>query len=121
MTLRFLLDEDLSQQVAIGLRARGIDAVSVHEIGRDNQRISDEIQLAFAVEQGRVMVTYNRRDFQLLDARWREEGRTHAGILWGLQSVIPRHAIGELIRALVAASEEYDSLDGLCLLLRRAE
>ena len=71
-----MLDEDLSDRVAVGLHARGIDAVSVHELGRDNRRIPDDVQLEYAVGQGRVLVTYNRGDFQLLDARWREEGRS---------------------------------------------
>ncbi len=120
MSLRFLLDEDISQRVAEGLRARGIDAVSVQEIGRGGQGVPDEEQLAYATEQGRVLVTYNRNDFQGLDAKWREEGRQHAGILWCLEQVTLRRAIGDLIRALLAASREYESLDGLCLLLQRA-
>jgi hypothetical protein len=94
VTLRFMLDEDISDRVAVGLRARGVDAVSVHEIGRDNQRLPDDVQLAYAVGQGRVLVTYNRGDFQLLDVRWREEGRLHAGIFWCLEQTIARTDIG---------------------------
>lgn len=120
MSLRFLLDEDITDSVAVGLRARGVDAVSVHEIGRSGQRIGDDEQLAYAVEQGRVLVTYHRDDFQDIDAKWREEGRQHAGILWCLERTIRRRAAGDLIRALVAASREYESLEGLCLILQRA-
>ena len=120
MSLRFFLDEDITDNVAIGLRARGVDALSVHEIGRGGQGIDDDEQLAYAAEQGRVLVTYNRRDFQPIDAKWREEGRQHAGILWCLERTIRRRAVGDLIRALVAASREYDSLEGLCLILQRA-
>ena len=36
MSLTFLLDEDIRPHVAGGLRRRGIDAVSVHEIDRAN-------------------------------------------------------------------------------------
>ncbi len=120
MSLRFLLDEDISQRVAEGLRARGIDAVSVQEIGRGGQGVPDEEQLAYATEQGRVLVTYNRDDFRRLEVKWREEGQQHAGILWCLERVTLRRAIGDLIRALLAASQEYESLEGLCLLLQRA-
>ena len=120
MSLRFLLDEDISRRVAEGLRATGVDDVSVQEIGRGGIRVPDGEQLAYATAQGRVLVTYNRHDFQDLDAKWREEGRQHAGILWCLERVIMRSAIGALIRALVAASREYESLDGLCLMLQRA-
>ncbi len=120
MTLKFLLDEDLSYRVAEGLRARLIDAISIHEIGLANQEIPDEAHLERATEEGRVLVTYNRADFQVLDAQWRLDGRTHAGILWCLEKTLPRRAIGDLIRAIEAASAVYESLDGLCLPLARA-
>lgn len=119
MSLSFLLDEDMSQRVAEGLRLRGVDAVSVHEVGRGNKRIPDTDQLAYATEQGRVLVTYNRADYQILDARWRTNEQLHAGILWCMEQSMPRHAIGELVRALQAASRQYDSLEGLCLPLQR--
>lgn len=120
MSLRLLLDEDISRRVAEGLRAVGVDAISVQEIGRGGRRVPDEEQLVYATEQGRVLVTYNRHDFQELDAKWREEGRRHADILWCLERVVMRSAIGDLIRALVVASREYENLEGLCLILQRA-
>lgn len=120
MGLALLLDEDMSDRVAVGLRARGIDAISVHELGRANARVPDEDQLIYATARGRVLVTYNRRDFQALDARWRTQGRRHGGIIWCLEKAIPRRAIGDLIRALTAAANEYTSLEGLCLPVRRA-
>jgi predicted nuclease of predicted toxin-antitoxin system len=118
--LRFLLDEDMSPRVAEGLRARGVDAVSIHEIGRANRRVPDEEQLDYATEQGRVFVTYNRADFQALDAQWRHRGRQHAGILWCLERTIPRRAVGELIRALEVVAREQVPSVGVCLPLRRA-
>ena len=119
MSLRFLLDEDMSQRVAEGLRARGVDAVSVHEIGRGNRRVPDEDQLNYAVEQDRVFVTYNRGDFQALDGQWRRQERQHNGILWCSERTIPRRAIGDLIRALEAAARQRTTLTGLCLPLQR--
>ena len=116
---RLLLDEDMSQRVAEGLRARGIDAVSVHEIGRGNRRVSDEEQLDYASEQGRAFVTYNRGDLQALDAQWRRQGRQHAGILWCHERTIPRRAIGDLIRALEVVAGDHPNLAGLCLPLQR--
>ena len=109
----------MSQRVAEGLRARGVDAVSVHEIGRGNRRVPDEDQLNYAVEQDRVFVTYNRGDFQALDGQWRRQERQHSGILWCSERTIPRRAIGELIRALEAAARERTTLAGLCLPLQR--
>ncbi len=120
MSLTFLLDEDISYTVAAGLRQRGVDAISVHEVGRANKRISDEDQLSYAAADERVLVSYNRADFQTLDAQWRTEGRTHAGILWCAERSIPRSAIGDLVRALQATSQQFDALHGLCLPLQRA-
>jgi predicted nuclease of predicted toxin-antitoxin system len=119
LSLRFLLDEDLSPKVAEAVRARGVDAVSVHEVGRANLRLPDVEQLRYAAEQERVLVTYNRADFQALDAAWRLENRDHAGILWCLERTIPRRPIGELARALEWSSREHESLRGLCLPLQR--
>lgn len=117
MSLRLLLDEDLSGRVAEGLRLRQVDAASVHELNRT--AMTDEQQLAFATAQARVLVTYNRTDFQILDAQWRMKGLTHTGILWGNERSIPRRAIGDLIRALESVAHEHDSLEALCLPLFR--
>ena|GEM_PF-3011747 len=75
MSLTFLLDEDLSYRVAEGLRQRGVDVLSVHEVGRANRKVSDAEQLEYATQQGRVLVTYNRADYQALDATWRARVR----------------------------------------------
>ncbi|MBI4494890.1 MAG: DUF5615 family PIN-like protein [Chloroflexi bacterium] len=119
MSLAFLLDEDISFRVAEGLRQRGVDAISVQEVGRANRHLSDEDQLVFAVSAGRVLVTYNRADYQVLDATWRMQGRTHAGILWCAERSIPRRAIGDLVRAIEAFARQHDSIEGVCLALPR--
>ena len=115
MSLRFLLDEDVSYRVAEGLRRIGVDCVSVHETGRANLGFSDEDQLTFAAASGRVLVTYNRADFQNIDANWRLDGRNHPGILWCHERMISRHDIGGLIRALASIAQGRESLEGLCL------
>lgn len=119
MSLTFLLDEDVSYRVAEGLRQRGVDATSVHEVGRANRRVSDAEQLEFATGQGRVLVTYNRADYQALDATWRAQGRVHSGILWCVERSIPRRAMGDLIRAIAEVAQQYDSLAGICMALPR--
>ena len=121
MRLGYLLDEDISHRVATGLRQRGIDAVSVHEIGRANLEIPDEDQLAFATQQGRVLVTFNRRDYETLSGRWSADGQTHAGILWCSEQTVTRRDIGGLVRALEAAAGRYESLAGICIHLSPAE
>jgi len=119
MSLAFLLDEDISYRVAEGLRQRRVDAVSVHEVGRANRRVSDAEQLDFAAQEGRVLVTYNRADFQALDAAWRTQERRHAGILWCDERSIARRAIGDLIRAIEEVAHHHESLEGVCLALTR--
>jgi predicted nuclease of predicted toxin-antitoxin system len=115
VTLAFLLDEDVSPRVADGLLRQGIDAQTVRGLGLANLRTPDEAILEQATAAGRVLVTYNRSDFQALDARWRAERRTHAGILWCTEEIVPRRDVGTLIRAILHAAELYDSLTGLCL------
>jgi predicted nuclease of predicted toxin-antitoxin system len=119
VSLTFFLDEDISYRVAEGLRQRGIDTVSVHEVGRANQALTDEEQLRFAADQGRVLVTYNRADYQALDSQWRLTGQVHAGIVWCNERSIPRRAMGDLIRAIETLSEDHDGLENLCIALTR--
>jgi predicted nuclease of predicted toxin-antitoxin system len=119
MALRLLLDEDVPPQVAECLRRRGVDALSVYDVGRAGRRVPDDQQLAFATGDGRVLVTYNRADFQSLDARWRLEGRAHAGILWGSERSNPRRAVGELVRALEAMAQARDDLRDVCMPIPR--
>jgi predicted nuclease of predicted toxin-antitoxin system len=121
--MRFLLDEGLNPRIAGGLRERGIDAVSVYDVDRAGRRLPDAEQLTYATRQGRVLVTYNRADYQLLDGRWRAEERRHAGIVWCSEQALPRRALGDLVRALaaLAASKDHPTLTDLCLPLRRVE
>lgn len=63
------LDSDVSVHVAGFLRAAGHDAVTTEELGL--RRATDDQQLLVASQQGRVMVTHNRKDFVLLHDAWR--------------------------------------------------
>jgi predicted nuclease of predicted toxin-antitoxin system len=121
VSLSLLLDEDVSPRVAVGLRRRGVDAVSVHELGRANAAVTDEAQLEAAASAGRVLVTYNRADFQALDAEWRLQGKSHAGILWCSERTVPRRAIGDLVRHIAAFAQARHSLRDLCLPLTRTD
>ncbi len=74
---RLYADEDFDLQVVIELRRRGHDLLTVQEAGQGNQRVADATVLAFAVAQGRVVLTFNRRHFIALH---RSVG-SHHGIL----------------------------------------
>ena len=68
MAPRFLIDENLSPQLAHHLRAvHGYEAVHVNEIGL--QGASDAAVLARAVVEDRIVVTNNAEDFRQLGRR----------------------------------------------------
>lgn len=62
-----LLDEDVRLGLAEILRERGYDVVHVLEEGQAGR--SDDDQLAYAVTQGRTILTHNIRDYLLLEQR----------------------------------------------------
>ena len=68
MAPRFLIDENLSPQLAHHLRTvHGYEAVHVNEIGL--QGASDPEVLARAVAENRIVVTSNAEDFRQLGRR----------------------------------------------------
>lgn len=96
--IRVYTDEMISSALAAALRTRGYDALSCHEAGRSNQRITDPDQLAFATSEGRAILTENVRDYAPLDGQWKRQGKVHAGIM--LYGDDP--PIGELLRRVIA-------------------
>lgn len=81
--MRFLLDEDLSPVAAETARGLGLDAISVHEIGR--RGLGDREQLERATADGRIFVTRNRDDFIRLTIEAFQTNAAHAGVL-----IVPR-------------------------------
>ena len=88
--IKFYLDEHIHSAVAEGLRRRRVNVLTVQEAGKSG--LSDCDQLAFALSEGRVMVTMDS-DFLTLAM----EGVSHAGIGYAN----PRRSVGELISALM--------------------
>ena len=91
MRVRFHLDEHVPFGVAAGLRRRGTDVTCAAEVGMVG--VSDEKQLSFATEAGRMIVTQDA-DF----LRLHEAGVPHAGIAYCRQGSL---TIGEMLRRLV--------------------
>jgi hypothetical protein len=83
--VRLFTDEMLNPELAVALRRLGYDVVACHEVGRNNQGISDEAQLEYATGEGRAILTYNSNHFALLDSTWKAEGRQHAGIILSVE------------------------------------
>jgi predicted nuclease of predicted toxin-antitoxin system len=100
--LRYYFDEHIDPVIAAHLRARGIDVLTTIEAGRAGQGITDSHQLAYATEQGRVLVTRDR-GFILLAATQ----MPHAGVIL-LQRPL---SIGETIEYLEVAAQVIEADD----------
>ena len=97
-TIKFHLDENVNPAIARGLRIHGIDVTTTPEMGL--LQASDEKQIEFAKEQGRVFFTHDD-DFLGIQAG-------HAGIVYCGQG---RCAIGQIIRWLILIWEALDPAD----------
>ena len=92
-------DEDMSALVAILLRSRGLDVVTVPEqatLGR-----TDREQLKSAASLGRCILTHNRVDFERLHLQCVEEGKQHSGII-----IVPQKNAYEVARRIGIAAAE---------------
>lgn len=74
---RLYADEDFSYPVVTRLRQLGHDILTAQEAGQANQRVADHVVLAYASEQGRAVLSFNRRDF----IRLHRDVSSHAGIV----------------------------------------
>lgn len=68
MVARFYLDEDVTEKLVAALMALGLHAVSTRQVGRKGA--SDFMQLLFAAQEDRVLVTHNARHFEELHGAW---------------------------------------------------
>jgi hypothetical protein len=73
------LDECTELDLVEALTARGYDITSIQIVGP--RGAADMLVLGPATTLGRVLVTHNVRDFQVADAAFRRQGRTHSGII----------------------------------------
>jgi predicted nuclease of predicted toxin-antitoxin system len=100
--VKLLLDEMWSASIAIELRERGHDVLAVLE--RPELRAQPaRVIWAAAMEEDRVVVTENTRDFvRIARETWRA-GRSHNGLIYTSVRAFPRgnqRTIGRLVRAL---------------------
>jgi predicted nuclease of predicted toxin-antitoxin system len=68
-TIRFRLDENCDPRIAAGLALHGVDVTTTPEA--ELLHVSDQAQLAYAVAQGRVIVTQDT-DFLRIAAAGQE-------------------------------------------------
>ena len=95
--IRLYIDEDSSDLALVqSLLNHDIDVITA--LNANRLRRSDEEQLVWAFEQGRIIYSANTRDFYYLHTCFLTEGRNHAGIILVPQQ---RYSIGEQVRGIL--------------------
>jgi predicted nuclease of predicted toxin-antitoxin system len=89
VTLRFHLDENVNESIAIGMRHQQLDVTSTHELGMDG--LNDDDQLAYCKSEQRVILTSDT-DFLKLHG----QGMAHEGIIYIQQSI--KMKIGQVVK-----------------------
>jgi predicted nuclease of predicted toxin-antitoxin system len=74
---RLYTNENFPLPVAEELRRLGHDVLTLQDTGRGGQAVPDELVLAFASTEHRVLITLNRKDFKRLHLTHPD----HAGIV----------------------------------------
>lgn len=95
--IRLYLDEDsLKHSLVVALQNSGIDVRTA--LDADKISCTDEEQLIWATEQGRLLYSFNVADFCRLHSTFLAQRRGHAGILLARQQ---RYSVGEQLRGLL--------------------
>ena len=106
--MRLLLDEHFRPTVAEALRERGFDVVSALERGIAGT--PDAELWGCAIDEGRVIVTYDRGDFLDLYQQFWLRGVEHPGLVIVLHSTIHQADPGGQIRALASLLSTHQDL-----------
>ncbi|MDJ0676208.1 MAG: DUF5615 family PIN-like protein [Calothrix sp. MO_167.B42] len=94
--IRLYLDEDtMDNDLLEALRLRKVDVLSVGEAQMLSR--SDEEQLKWALNNQRVIYSFNVRDFYKIHTNLVENSQNHAGIILGAQN----YSIGEQMRRII--------------------
>ena len=102
--MRLFLDAHISgPRIARALRERGHDVRAADE-ERELDGLEDEHLLELAASEGRLMITFDVKDFTVIAGRWAEAGRAHAGL--GIVVGIDHGEFGAILDAL---SHELDA------------
>src|SRR5262245_24370072 len=78
------------------LQTRGIDITTARLEGMIERLDMDHLE--YATQQGRVLFSFNVRDFYQLHTEYLAQGKTHAGIVLCPQQ---RYSVGEQMRRLL--------------------
>ncbi|OGL16729.1 MAG: hypothetical protein A3F92_14460 [Candidatus Rokubacteria bacterium RIFCSPLOWO2_12_FULL_71_22] len=100
--MKIYLEENLSPRIAELLRARGVDAVSAHEVG--NTQLDDRAQLLYATREGRAIVTADIVDFTALATAAVAANAEHAGMIL-VSARFRGDEVGAIARGIAAVVE----------------
>lgn len=94
MSLKFYTDTHIPKQVAIQLRAKGVDVVRCEEVSM--AEADDEAHLEYATEHELALITKDF-GFRARHFRWLSEDKVHHGIFYCQNRQSP--AIGLIVNA----------------------
>lgn len=112
--MRLVLDELYTQAIAVHLRERGNDVVSVHERA-ELEGLPDARLFDLMVAERRAIVTENWPDYQQQMSNAAAAGRDHYGILFTSRIRLPRsrQTIGLYVDVLDAFLARHPAEDAL--------
>lgn len=108
---KFYTNENFPLPAVQTLRTLGHDVLTSLEAGRANQALPDEDVLAFACQQGRILLTLNRKHFIKLH----QESLAHSGII--ACSFDPDYA--ELAKRISEAASQNEPMTGKLVRVNR--
>lgn len=97
--MKFLLDEQISGEVAKRLQDRGHDVTAATD-DPSLRGLSDPDLFEAAQEQGRALVTYNRVDFEPIIREYAQRDREHHGLVIVHPTRFPSWEFARLVKAL---------------------
>jgi hypothetical protein len=80
MAISLYFDVHIPQAIAVQLRRRGVDVLTIVEDG--GRRLPDDLVLERATELARVVFTFDI-GFRAMAEQWQREGRHFAGLIFG--------------------------------------
>lgn len=116
--MKLLLDEMYSASLAEGLRAVGVDAITVHELGLAGSSDADVFSSACAA--GYTVLTENVSDFAGISAEHLTAGKHYPGALIALSNRFSRRPAGREPLIAAIATHASDALDDRVVYLEAA-
>ncbi len=105
MILLYIDEDSMRNALVRALRARELDVLTALDVGLTGR--ADEEHLEYATEQGRVLYSFNIKDFYHLHSVYMKEGKTHSGIILAQQQ---QYSIGEQMQRILRISAERTSV-----------